>query len=276
MIQFSLNTPLNLTGGDVTFKKVINEIECQYYFRKVKRISQYNPIVGQLAYSLNIYGDNRISLAFEDINIENVRDHLNRNLTELFLGIIKKPATVWTNPISGIMTNFSYSNYDINSIYQDGPTSFLESILSDTNDFYLDIVEFDIYNYRETPLSLVNHRFNLINRKDNGYLEGYYHIPFYKIDLDIISKSVQRSSQFSTSFSVEENDINYWRNNVPYSESSTIKHLNGKNYINLYNAMFVKRQTPCNNITLGLQNPILGKCVDLTSDISNLNEDQSC
>lgn len=95
-------------------RKEVNDCECDYYFRKFKEIRNFNnerlnSEVNKLAYGENIYGDRVAQIIFNDtINIESLRDNLNRPLHELFLTIIKRNA--------GREEWYTYNNFNSENI----------------------------------------------------------------------------------------------------------------------------------------------------------------
>ena len=119
------------TAQNITYKKVVNEIECDYYVRIFSRLpnfrfasgdtntehSIYNrPLIGdktgeslletyqkpgyefeshvsRLAFARNIYSDEIGEIIFtDDINIANIHDNLGRPLTDIFVTIVKNNA----------------------------------------------------------------------------------------------------------------------------------------------------------------------------------------
>lgn len=111
---------------DISYKKVVNDIECDYYVRIFSRLPNfkfasgdtsneyeiyrdrggYNMIdtysgheyefenhISRLAFAKNIYTDEIGEVVFtDDINIANIKDNLGRPLSELYLTIIKNNA----------------------------------------------------------------------------------------------------------------------------------------------------------------------------------------
>ena len=111
---------------DISYKKVVNDIECDYYVRIFSRIPNfkfasgdtsseyeiyrdrggYNMIdiysnqkydfeshISRLAFAKNIYTDEIGEIVFtDDISLSNLKDNLGRPLTEIYLTIIKNNA----------------------------------------------------------------------------------------------------------------------------------------------------------------------------------------
>lgn len=100
------------------YKKDVNGIECQYYFRKFKAITKedsqwLDSDVNKLAYGENIYGDRVAQVVFtDDIDIEGLVDHRGRPLTEVFFTVVKRNAghTEWyeNNVFTGDSIEFSH------------------------------------------------------------------------------------------------------------------------------------------------------------------------
>lgn len=88
--------------GVFFYKKVSGGAECDYYFRKYKKITkkideensrELLSDINKLAYGENIYGDRVAQLIFlDDIDISGLTDHLNRPVTELYLTVVKRNA----------------------------------------------------------------------------------------------------------------------------------------------------------------------------------------
>ena len=119
------------TAQNITYKKVVNDIECDYYVRIFSRLPNFRfvsgdtthdfmiynkPIVegkvgdslletyqkpeyefeshvSRLAFARNIYSDEIGEVVFtDDINIANIHDNLGRPLTDIYLTIVKNNA----------------------------------------------------------------------------------------------------------------------------------------------------------------------------------------
>jgi hypothetical protein len=109
------------TALNISYKKVVNDIECDYYVRIFSRLPNFKfasgttteydlyrkdsdmistyqdrkkydfeSHVGRLAFAKNIYGDDMGEIVFtDDINIGNLKDNLGRPLSSLYLTILK-------------------------------------------------------------------------------------------------------------------------------------------------------------------------------------------
>lgn len=80
------------------FKKISNGEECQYYFRKFKKLknidgSDLRSDINKIAFGKNIYGDDVAQVIFtDDIDISNLYDNNNRPLSEVYFTVIKRNA----------------------------------------------------------------------------------------------------------------------------------------------------------------------------------------
>lgn len=84
--------------GDITptkFSKIVNGFECEYYFRKFKKIKTIDDKdlknnLSRLAFANTIYGDEVSQIVYtDDIDIDGLKDNRGRPLTEIFLTIVK-------------------------------------------------------------------------------------------------------------------------------------------------------------------------------------------
>ena len=118
-------------------KRIYNNKDCKYYIRKFKRvpnfkntkysnlnniddsiindvlkINDFSSTINKLAFSKNIYGDDMSQIVFDDdIDVTGLRDNLGRELTTLYLTIVKNNTghEKWYNENG----NRSYSDSDI-------------------------------------------------------------------------------------------------------------------------------------------------------------------
>ena len=112
--------PINNPIEPTRFVRLSNGFECEYYFRKFKKVYNYKTneslksTINKLAFSDTIYGDDVSQLVFtDDIDITELRDNRNRPLTELYLTIIKTNAGY-----KGWYENGKYSDYNENNKIQ--------------------------------------------------------------------------------------------------------------------------------------------------------------
>lgn len=89
---------VNSNQNGFYFKKVNNNHECRYYFRKFKKLKnndggELQSDINKIAFGKNIYGDDVAQIIFtDDINISGLLDNNNRPLSEVYLTTIKRNA----------------------------------------------------------------------------------------------------------------------------------------------------------------------------------------
>lgn len=101
-IPFEVYNNITMGGSVLYYKKISHKSECEYYFRKYKKLKKRNSDgteselkseINKAAFGENIYGDRIAQIIFtDDINIEGLHDHLGRPLSEVYLTIIKRNA----------------------------------------------------------------------------------------------------------------------------------------------------------------------------------------
>jgi hypothetical protein len=84
----------SVLNNNTRFSKVVYGIECEYYFRKLKKIKINEkipkPTFNKLAFSNTAYGDEVTQVLFtDDINIDGYVNNRGVPLTEIFLTIVK-------------------------------------------------------------------------------------------------------------------------------------------------------------------------------------------
>lgn len=196
-------SPFNTIDFNSRMKKVVNDKESKYYFRKFRKIKTRSAKIIEpddyetykLAFSQNVYQDDVAQFVLnEDVDVSNLVDNLGRPLTELYLTIIKTDsAALFTQVKSGIELPFieqlNTSNTSnpyllsipvINKIHNGGQLPFPSHIplennvkITDNDDiignieYYGDLVEYNEAELREIVLADVAHRFNTLNRETN-------------------------------------------------------------------------------------------------------------
>jgi hypothetical protein len=178
-------------------KRLFGGIESSYYFRKFRKIKTRNhPVIQQddyevydLAFSKNNFYDNIEQFVFnEDIDISNLVDNLGRPLSEIYLTVIKTDSNgLFTNISSGIETPFipQLNNSNnlthlldipvINKIHNGidlpftshNPLETNVTFINNNDDYYGDLVEYNLNELKETILAHISHRFNTVNRESN-------------------------------------------------------------------------------------------------------------
>lgn len=192
-------------GANSRMKRVVNNIESEYYFRIFRKIkTRVAPLIEtddyeayRVGFSENFFNDSIIQFVFnEDIDVTELTDNLGRPLSELYLTIIKTNSNnLFTNVSSGFETpyasrlnNSNTISYlrnipTIHKIHNGGSLPFpthtpLENDINinnnnnitNNNDFYGDLVEYNINELTEVVLANIQHRFNTVNRETNPSL----------------------------------------------------------------------------------------------------------
>ena len=73
-----------------SYRNNVNGTPCDYYVRKFKKIKDLTYDVSKIAFGTNIYGDDMAQLLFnEDVDLTGLRDNRGRELSEIYLTVIK-------------------------------------------------------------------------------------------------------------------------------------------------------------------------------------------
>ena len=302
----NVNSIININFGGARMKRLYYGHETRYYLRKFKKVNTYpskkmiendDYELFPLGFSKTLYNDSLFQVIFnEDIDISGLKDNLGRPVTEMYITILKTNSNgVFTNVVDGfdliniegnVKVNGVSSNLcnirkmhtlDVNNVNKPfvSHTPFDTNVNIDDTIFYGDLVEFSPYEYKETILSEVMHRFNTIDRENNVKIdivdnaerdenkrkkiiegnrcEGYIYKPHHRIVLREYSNYVEQGDDSILNmpdykFTIAPNTY-LWRDLTPFGSSSTEKSLdypfvNGCHYI-YNNIMFpVKRQDP--------------------------------
>lgn len=244
-------------GSNSRFKKVFNGEESKYYFRLFRKIKtrlsqsiQSNDYdIYNLGFSQNIYNDPINQIIFnEDIDVSDLKDNLNRPLSELYLTLFKTQSIdntfSFTTLSSGIespfIANLNNSNQPgtsylanipvINKIHNGNTQPVvthipLETNLTINNDYYYgDVVEYNRLQLLETTLANIAHRFNTTNRETNPLVgtielgprqEGYYYKAHNLIKIRDFSNYIEQgdsSTEGIPDYAVNLGDGRYlWR-----------------------------------------------------------------
>lgn len=188
--------------------KILEGTPSDYYVRQYKVLTTNKYEVYKCGFSSSIYpktiinelgiGNKTWLYHFnEDINVEPLIDNLNRPITDLYLGYIKR-AGQNTFPWSKVVAGWDFNSQFINT--QNG----LETISnfttngvgtiekSDLDSSYLgDYVEYNSLEIKEKVLSKIVHRFGEASKPD---AEGYYLNPFKKLKIMDFSSVIETSS----------------------------------------------------------------------------------
>jgi hypothetical protein len=261
--------------------RIVSGRKSKYYARVFKKINTKggNLIedddyeIYPLAFTQTIYEDKAHQYVFnEDIDITDLKDNLNRPLSEVYITVIKTTNSVFTDIKSGIkmplFTN-AESNLgisDVNRITSDTLTSHIpieDNVTISGDLFYGDIVEYNVMEAKETILGDVYHRFNTLNRESGGAvgeidlgvrLEGYMYKPHHKIQIKEYSNYIEQglyNTLDKPSYATPIGDGRYlWRDLLDIGLNDTqdtyldYPFLNGSHYINTCISLPLLRQDP--------------------------------
>ena len=307
------SNPINLSR----MKKIVDGVESTYYFRKFKKIKTRNTAAIEtddyetykLAFSENAYNDSITQFVFnEDIDIGDLKDNLGRPLNELYLTMVKTDSNgLFCRVSSGIETPFiaDLNTSSINTVLLEIPainkihngfgvpfTSHVPLELNinisggtvNSNDFYGDLVEYNVIDFKETILAEVSHRFNTLNREISGtsmtYIlnpandatqqsattntvflgprqEGYFYKAHHLIKIRQFSTYVEQGDEFTVGipdYAVDLGDGRYlWRDildigfNQTDAKALDYPFVNGCHYMYDNYCFSVRRQDPFNN-----------------------------
>lgn len=214
-----------ITENDIPkrFSKVVNNFECEYYFRKFKKLNgEYNSTINNLAFAKTIYGDEVSQIVYtDDISINDYKDNRGRPLNEIFLTIIKKnkgynlwyennkynDSEIECSHIFGKLTSGldlpNYADIDLpiirrqhninngneitfnnNKVKIGKSSSKMENdITENLNEFYGDLVEFNPITQDETVIEDIFYRFNTGQRETTN--PKYKNLYYDEIRMDI-------------------------------------------------------------------------------------------
>lgn len=280
---------------DSKMNKLYNETESQYYFRKFKKIKTRSSSVIEtddyevykLAFSETIFSDEITQFVFnEDIDVNTLYDNLGRPLSELYFTIIKTDSNgIFTNISSGIEAplvlelNNANSNDHLKQIpviqkIHNVPTAVsetftpLESDVSISSDeFYGDVVEYNVNTLEEVVLGKVYHRFNTVNREttSNSVVtgprpEGYYYSAHNRIQIRNFSSYIEEGTETTANKPPYTTDLGngryIWRDLLEIGRVDIKKDLvnypflNGCHYLFQNYILDVKRQDAFDNWNL--------------------------
>ena len=240
-IDFSLITEDNFPER---FVKLSGGFECEYYFRKFKKINNIRSTINKLAFANTIYGDDVSQIVFtDDVDVSGLKNNLGMPLTELYLTVLKnnKGYKTWYEnkqygndsvefshvfgkvtsgldllPDSGtdypnIRRQHNIDVKDLTEIKIPTSASKLEDIQTTMLEFYGDLVEFNPMTVKETVLEVVKHRFNTAQRETRN---SDYNTIFY----DEIYADQYDGENYSNKSNLSGNtQIIQWGLNVGYA-----------------------------------------------------------
>lgn len=220
---FSVNGQGTLNySGKLYFKKNVNGYDCQYYFRKFKKLmsidgKELKSEINKVAYGENIYGDRIAQIIFtDDIDVEGIVDHMGRKLSELYLTIFKtnKGHKEWYD-----MEDYGSENVEFSHCFGE---------LSSGLDMGIDNDSFD-YNVHR----LTNIKYNDFNDRTKDIIVGAF-------SGDVAAKSLEfditiNEDEFYGDI-VEFDTFNYIETvleNVQYRFNTAQRETNNKKYFNI-------------------------------------------
>ena len=198
---------------DIRVRRVNDGGLCEYYFRKFRRIpnfnnsnvynddivseseikeyskKDFNSTLNNLGFSRTIYNDNVAQILFnDDINLKGLKDNLGREISEVYLTIVKN-----NEGYKEWYQDFDYSNSKITNSRCFGRITSGVEMLDNTNKDYnihvINNVSPEIINYESGPTwdSLVEYHYqNFFNVKYNENGKSEYYSP--KVLEDDINK----------------------------------------------------------------------------------------
>ena len=290
--------------------------EVKYYirkFRKIKMFSTQKEIepddyeLYPVGFAVTSYNDKLFQLILnEDIDISNLKDNLGRPLTEIYVTILKTDSS---STFTKVMDGFDMVNIEGNTKTNSAPFRKVSNIRKmhtlgsdpkapfpshdpldmngngvDINDseYYGDIVEYSLYEVKETVLSEVTHRFNTIDRElgsditftdsaeldvtkqkkviEGSRLEGYIYKPHHKIQIRQYSNYVEQGDDKTLGIPEYReqigNNIFLWRDILDIGFNDGIgapidfPFLNGCHYLYSNICFPVRRQDPFGSFEL--------------------------
>lgn len=305
------------TTGTITntsrIKRLVNGVESEYYFRKFRKIkTKLSPVIEtddyetyKAGFSENFFNDSLVQFVFnEEIDVSELTDNLGRPLSELYFTAVKTDSNgLFSNISSGIETPFmeklntSGTNAflrdipAINKIHNGGSLPFIthtpleefvtinnNNLITNNNDFYGDLVEYNNNEIRETILAVISHRFNTVSRETNSPLsyvlakpanysltqptletinlgprqEGYMYQPHHLIKIREFSNYIEEGDKYTEGlpdYAINLGDERYlWRDllDIGFNEGDEkaldYPFLNGSHYMYQNYCFSVRRQ----------------------------------
>jgi len=199
---------IDLNLGTSTIKRVIDDVESEYYVRRLKSLTDVEKDydIYPAAYGVNYFDDRKAGFYFKkDIDVEGLRDNLGRPLSELFFTIVKNDNDsdyssmsniYWRNkqnnlpnkiknrfwmPIAGGYdteqnVNVNYNIRAFSSNYPNGDPNYPQvyfTNLDESNEIFdNDIVEYNESLLTEIVLEKVFHRINTVYRQNLNLIDS--------------------------------------------------------------------------------------------------------
>ena len=215
----------NLKRIEIRVRKHVKGLDCKYYIREFKKIpcpnGKFSSSINKLAFAENIYSDKMAQIVFnDDINVYGLTDNLGRDLSEIYLTIVKrnKGHEKWYSgfpnftdediefshcfgkvsagfDLSADEENIKYNihrltanNRSTNAVkIEESGVTYGVNITDEDEKFAGDIVEFSPFDVEETVLEDVYHRFNTAQRETVSSLYSTIrYSDFKQDDYDVI------------------------------------------------------------------------------------------
>ena len=211
---FVVNGKFSNNIGEVSYKKTINGIECQYYIRVFSRLpnwrfnidakptdtliydenrldliekyqgldNDFESHCSRLGFAKNSYGDDKCEVVYvDDIDISSLRDNLGRPLTEIYFTIIKnnKGYKKWYG-IDGVNRDLSSDDIEYSHCFGKVNCAFKLSPYSMCDESYENASMLNsIDNINGLPINMINP--NDLSSEDDGFdeINYYYNNHFY-------------------------------------------------------------------------------------------------
>ena len=272
VIDLRINNIAGIITDNLTIPfRIMNGTPSDYYIRKFKLLSSNDYEVNKAStFGSSIYpktdynplgvaNDTWLFTFLEDINIKDLYSHRGGELTELYIGTIKRAGQNtfdWSDVTSH--WDYQYENADTSNslelISKNKPNSVgsIEKKLTKISEYYGDFVEYNRRELVEKVLSKTIHRFAL-NRYPTPE-NGYYIDPFQQIYIRKFSNIIEVADSDELVVGIpgdaekRPNGDKIWRDIL---ESGYIENgdngvdypfLNGANYIYTNKHIFIRRQ----------------------------------
>lgn len=244
-----------------------------YYIRKFKLISGIGyDVVRATKFGTSIYPESKINTLgvandtwlftfLEDINVDDLYSHRGGELTQLYIGTIKRSGQNtfnWSNVTAhwDFQSRVADSNSNLEIVSERVANSIgsIEKQEKGISEYFGDFVEYNRNDLRENIISNVIHRF--AKNDDNTPSRGYYVKPFQKIEIKKFSNNIEKSVKNEITVGIpgdsetRPNGDVIWRDILEsgYIEDGNngvdYPFMNGSHYIYTNKHIFVFRQNP--------------------------------
>jgi len=253
----------------------------EYYVRKFEVLTTndydvYNCSFAKNIYNLGVANDSFLFQFNQDINIKNIVDHQNSEVSELYHGIIKRSGTrpyPWGNVTShwdfnrttATKTNYieEISRTKLNTVGSiEKLSARTETIVngqlvaSPGSKYIGDFIEYNSLEITEKVGAEIIHRIDIL---DNT--EGYYYKPFKRLQIRKYSNTIEYAKPNEVILNIPGNYVTYsdgsiaWRDLLPigfyqdFDNGVEYPFLNDAHYFYFNRDLFVRRQNPVNIVT---------------------------